>query len=116
MPAATTDPTLDPRYLPAVQLIQRTGARQYQVRYSDEPLPVVWMAVAHYRQGWETAAAMDPVTATFRLCFEVLAGGTCRHCHRATGFDLDFGAMPLEDYICWYQWDPERATFRRGCE
>jgi hypothetical protein len=25
-------------------------------------------------------------------------------------------SMPLNESVCWYQWDPEMKTFRRGCE
>jgi hypothetical protein len=26
------------------------------------------------------------------------------------------GAMPAEQAICWYRYDPELHTFRRACE
>ena len=107
----------DPRYIAAIEMIGRTGAISYQIRYSDDEQPVVWMAVASYRDGkWEVAAAADPIAATLRLCERVVDGGICAQCKRMTAFDVDFGAMPLADVVCWYQFDPERVTFRRGCE
>jgi hypothetical protein len=51
-----------------------------------------------------------------RLCAQVVDGGRCTHCRRPTGLSEDLDAMPLDRLVCWYQWDPELATFRRGCE
>jgi hypothetical protein len=110
-------PPDDPRFIAATELIGRTGAIQFQIRYSDDPPPVVWIAVAEYKGNhFETAAAMDPSRAVFRLCDQLIDGGTCTHCERPTGFSEDVDWMPLDEHICWYQWDPELATFRRGCE
>jgi len=119
----------DPRLTAAIDLLGRNGARSVQLRYSDDEQPVVWMAVAEFHldgrgrptkddgeQHYEAAGAMHPLSALFKLCGQLMDGGECTHCHRPTGFDEDFGAMPLDELICWYQWDPERATFRRGCE
>ena len=54
-------------------------------------------------------------SAVFRLCDQVIDGGTCTHCNRPTGFTPDLDPMPLDDIVCWYQWDPELSEFRRGC-
>ena len=105
----------DPRLAPAVELLGRTGADEFQIRYCDEETPVVWMACARWHDHWETAAAMDPLRATFRLCDTVIDGGQCQHCHRPAGFSPDLDPMPLAPLVCWYQWDPELATFRRSC-
>lgn len=116
----TTDPTLDPRFVAAVDLIGRTGAREFQVRWSDDEEPTVWMATAKYQRGdevrWEVTGAMGPTQAVLRLCEVLIDGGHCTHCSRPTGFTEHFDGMPMDQLVCWYQWDPEMATFRRGCE
>lgn len=113
---AADGPEVDPRLPAAFDLIGRTGADNIQFRYCDEEKPVVWMALAEYHDHWEVAAGITPATAVFRLCEQLVDGGTCTHCHRPTGVTFDFDPMPLPEEICWYQWDPELATFRRGCE
>lgn len=72
------DPELDPRALAGVDLLRRTGAHQFQVRYSDDEQPVVWIAAASWRgknpvtrkdhEHWEVAGALDPTAAIMRLC------------------------------------------------
>jgi len=105
----------DPRFGPAVELIGRTGAEEFQIRYCEEEQPLVWVAAARWRGTWEAAGAMNPVRAVFRLADIVIDGGTCTHCHRPTAFEPDVGAT-WPAFLCPYQWDPELATFRRGCE
>lgn len=125
-------PSEDPRFTPAVDLIKRVGAATFQVGYAndeeDNDGPVVWYALAGFRwrngrpvgngkiNRYETAAALDPVTAVLRLCDQLIDGGRCQHCDRPTGFEPTIDHMPLSDVLCWYQWDPEMKTFRRGCE
>lgn len=129
-----TDDTLDPKFIAGVKLLERTGARQFQVRWSDDEQPVVWFAVvAHYldRRGrpvgtakesagthWDAAAGMNPVVAVLRLCELLIDGGQCSHCGRPTIFhaDIDENPTPLDPLFCSYEWDPELAVFRRGCE
>ena len=122
------DPSEDPRFLPALDLIRRTGARNLQIAYSDDVDPIVWMVVVSYsmRDGQprssgkinahKVGAAFTPLAAAFKLLDDALDGGRCAHCGRVTGFTPHFDAMPLADHVCWYQWDPELGTFRRGCE
>lgn len=106
----------DPRYIGAIEMLGRTGMSEYQIRYDDDPEPVVWIAVATYADGrWEAAAGREPLSATLRLCAQVIDGGMCRHCHKGTAFDENFGDEPLSEIICWYSWDPELKTYRRGC-
>jgi hypothetical protein len=105
----------DERLPAAVELLGRTGSAEFQLRYCEEEKPTIWVAAGRWGKTWETAAAMNPALAVFRLCDQVIDGGTCQHCHHPTGFAPDLDAMPLDGLICWYQWDPERATFRRGC-
>jgi hypothetical protein len=108
-------PVDDPRFVPAVDMLGRTGAAEFQVRFCEEDKPVIWVAAARWGDVWECAAAMNPVRAVFRLCDQVIDGGTCTYCDRPTGFFPDLDELPLEPLVCWYQWDPELATFRRGC-
>lgn len=126
----TADHTLDPRFIAAVQLIQRTGAQSFRIGYSDDDdgPPVVWYACVTYKRPpgtprWtpgEAAASLDPVKAVLRLCEQVIDGGTCTHCGRQTIFDADVTDTVFDDALnelgCVYGWDPELATFRRACE
>ena len=107
----------DPRFLATVDLIRRTGAKEFQIRYSDDEAPMIWLAAAGFRGHWEAAAALNPVTAVWRLAETLMDGGQCRHCNRPTGVSDDWtGSMPLERIICWYRYDPELKKFRRSCE
>lgn len=122
----------DPKMVAAIDLLRRTGAADTQIRYSDDGDPTVWLAVVRHRVGtagvpvatgyinsWEAAAGHTPVEALLRLCERVIDGGHCAHCQRPTMFhaDLDDAPLPGVDVLfCAYEWDPELATFRRGCE
>lgn len=100
-----------------VKLIERTGATSFQIRYSDDERPVVWIAVSEHGAHAHTAAGgMTPLEAIFRLAQLIIDGGTCTHCHRPAGVTLDSEPMPLEALLCWYQFDPELETYRRACE
>lgn len=101
-----------------IEFIRRTGAKQIQIRYSDDEEPTVWFVLAIYPDGkWETDAGYNPERAILRLCERLADGGQCKHCGRPAGLDPDFiGRMPLDSLICWYQYDPELKVFRRGCE
>jgi len=108
----------EPRFVAGVDLLRRMGARQFRVGYSDpaEGDPVVWYAVGVWPGQGEAAGALDPVTAVMRLCEQAMDGGTCQHCHRPAIFivDMEAGAL-LEAMGCVTAFDPELATFRRGC-
>lgn len=111
----------DPRFLAAVDLIGRTGASSWSVRYCDEETPAVWLCVAEYEgEGmWDAAGARDPLTAALRLCEQLVDGALCVHCGKPTGFDPDADAgilAALDPVVCFYRWDPELRTFRRSCE
>lgn len=115
---ATSYDVDDPRFTAAIDLLRRTGATSFGVRYSDDEKPVVWLAVVQYGplRGWEAAAGHDPVEATFRLCDRVIDGGKCQHCGRPAGFERDYlGTMPVGDVFCWYQYDPGNKAYVRGC-
>lgn len=106
------------KFLAGVKMIQRTGARQFQLRWSDDEEPTIWFAVGIYDDGnAEADASLSPFRAVLRLCERLVDGGHCTHCRRPTGLDPDsLETMPLDDLVCWYQYDPELKTFRRGCE
>lgn len=127
MSAAVTDP----KFIAAVDMIRRTGARTFQCRYQDDEPPTVWVAIAehvhgpdgipvpapqHGKQTWSVAAGLHPVTAVLRLCEQLIDGGICAHCNKGTAFDTGFTDNFLDEIFCWTQWDPELATFRRSCE
>jgi hypothetical protein len=108
----------DARFTAALELIQRTGASGVQIRYSDDELPTVWFVVAKYPEGqMEVDASLNPLRAVLRLCERLVDGGQCVHCKRPAGLEPDhIDTMPLNQTICWYQYDPELKKFRRGCE
>jgi hypothetical protein len=106
---------MDPRFTAAVDLLGHTGADGFQIRCCEEEDPPVWIAALRQGKRWQAAGALHPLDAVFRLCDAVIDGGLCTHCGRAAGFSPDFDPMPLDALICWYQWDPELAVFRRSC-
>lgn len=130
----THDKILDPKFIAGVDLLGRTGAKNFRIGWSDEDdgPPIVWYACAEWTQvkaragvleinGAEAAAALDPVNAVMRLCERVIDGGTCDHCHQFTIFDDSdpMGTVTeelLDKMGCRYAWDPELKTFRRSCE
>jgi hypothetical protein len=110
-----------------VELIGRTGAQETQIRYSDDVQPVIWFLTAKYLRRahrdaptlpyWETASALTPDRAALRLAERLVDGGQCTHCRRPTGLSDDWATeQPLSEAICWYVYDPELHTVRRGCE
>jgi hypothetical protein len=128
----TTNPELairDPRYIGAIDLLRRNGARSIQLRYDDEQNPIVWVAVAGFSiidgkpspygkvNAHQAGGGLDPLSSVFALCRACLdRRGRCVHCGRNTMFDEGSEPQPLADFYCWYQWDPERKGFHRGCE
>ena len=119
----------DPRFIALVDVIRRSGAADFQIRYDDEQDPIVWVAVVGYKMHggqprstgkvnrYEAAGAMNPLAACYRLAEIIIDGGLCVHCQRPTGISDDWTeTMPLEKHICWYVYDPENKTFRRSCE
>jgi hypothetical protein len=111
-------PELDPRFTAAVDMLGRTGMQTFRIGFSDpeEGEPVVWYAVGQWLRNSEAAGAVDPLTAVLRLCELVIDGGECAHCHRPTIFALDMNTSLLDMVGCVYAFDPELATYRRGCE
>lgn len=105
----------DDRMTAAVDLIGRTGAAEFQIRYCEEEKPVIWMAAARWDNRWEAAAAMNPLQAIFRLLDQVIDGGKCQHCGRPAGFEPSTDQMPMDHLVCWYQFDPGTRKFTKGC-
>jgi hypothetical protein len=123
-----------------VDLIRRTGSTVFQLRYSDDEEPMVWMAVATYpsalampntsglgkqlriKHKAECASALDPILAVHRLCEQLIDGGQCVHCKRATMMEENW-SNPVNDVFkyldrefCWRVYDPELKTFTIGCQ
>lgn len=129
---ADGDNSDDPRFTAALDLLRRTGAQSFQIRYQDDEQPVVWMAVVEHLVGpdrrpvpaseggamvWEVDAGHTPLEAVLRLCARLVDGGYCVHCHRGTAFAETHDETTFADeLICWTQYDPELKTFRRACE
>jgi len=119
--------TLNPRFIAAVKLLERTGMSSFRIGHSDEGedgVPVIWHATAEYRRKHGIAfsrhyfvdAAIEPVEATLKLCASVVDGGLCTHCGALTVFVPDTNTNIVDLLGCVYAWDPELATYRRGCE
>jgi hypothetical protein len=120
---------LSKQALAAIDLLRRTGATEFAIRFQDDDEPVVWIAQSGYLTDahgrpvatgkpnrYEVAAALRPEWAIYRLCDQLMDGGQCQHCNRPTGITHDFERMPMEAMVCWYQYDPELNTYRRSCE
>jgi hypothetical protein len=100
-----------------IDLIRRSGSKTFELRYSDDEEPTVWMAIGKWGDQFEAAGAMTPIRALVRLLEAVIDGGRCNHCERPTAVSDDWqGQFPMEEQVCWYIYDPEMKTFRRGCE
>ncbi len=107
----------DPRLVACIDLLARCGSTDFELRYSDDQEPVVWMAIGTWGEQHEAAGAITPLKAVLRLCEQVIDGGECKHCNRPSGVSDDWTqAMPLQRHVCWYVYDPETERFRRGCE
>lgn len=107
----------DPRMLAAIDLIGRTGAKNFQLRYDDDPEPTVWVADAEWPHGRLCGAGFTPAEAAMALADNAVDGGRCAHCARPSGVTMEWAAeQPLAELICWFVYDPETKRFRRSCE
>lgn len=112
-----TTPQVDDLVPAMTEMLHRMGATGAQIRYSDEQAPIVWMAVAEFEGPlYQACGGLSPEAAFFRLLELLVDGGHCTHCHRPTGVTLDISQQLIPELVCWYQYDPELKTFRRGCE
>jgi hypothetical protein len=105
-----------------ITMIGRTGAKSTKIQFCEEERPTVWMAVAAYPiEGSDdeifiAAGDLSPLSAVFCLVEKLVDGGTCQTCRKPTGIVMDIDEMPLGSVVCWYQYDPELKSIRRGCE
>jgi hypothetical protein len=114
--ASKITPPDDPRYVAAVDLIGRTGAKTFKIGYCDEEAPpVIWYVCALYGDHWEVTGGQGPLLALFRMLESLIDGGVCMHCKKPTGFEESAEPVPLDNLVCWYQWDPSTKTYARGC-
>lgn len=113
-----TEAELSDKTKAGIEFLRRAGAHQVQFRYSDDEAPTIWFTVFIAGNGkWDVDAGKDIEEAILRLCERLADGGQCVHCGRPSGLEYSsLGTMPLNESICWYQYDPELKTFRRGCE
>jgi hypothetical protein len=118
---------IEGKFQAAVELLGRTGADQFQVRYCEEEEPTVWMSAAHWPEiedimpdHWDAAGGMSPWSSLLRLCEAAMNGGRCTHCNKMTSIDdqpyEEALGILTESFVCWYRYDPELKTFRRSCE
>lgn len=119
---------MDPRFLPAVDVVKRTGAREFQMRWSDDEHPTVWIATAGYSSidgtprstgkinAWKIGAGLDPLRALFALCDSVVDGATCAHCGRPAGFIAATQETIGDRVICWWLWDAETNRYVQQCQ
>lgn len=104
------------RLVACVDMLGRAGAQATQIRFADDEQPTVWFLVAQFPDGrWDAAAGQDPLHAAGRLLEQLVDGGSCKHCGRPTGFSLDTDSMPMDELVCWYQYDPSTKAIVKGC-
>lgn len=114
-----------------IDLIACTGSTDFQLRWSDDETPAVYMAVARYpkrsaipsigaagkslrmKHLAETAAALDPILAIFRLCELLIDGGQCTTCRQPTVM-LDSSDQPIEG-LCGRRYN-RAGGFVRTCD
>jgi hypothetical protein len=107
-----------------LELLGRSAAENVRIGFTDEDAgdPIVWWVHVHTRFGSDVCAAdLSPVLALWKVVEDQIDGGVCTHCHKVTGVVRDSmaGDMPKGEEIggvCWFAYDPELKTFRRGCE
>lgn len=104
-------------------MLRRTGVREVQIRYADDQEPVIWFVVGTWERNGrlipQVGADFTPRGAMFALLERVMDGGTCQHCKRPVGVEENWGldlSGAINEIVCWYVYDPELKTFRRGCE
>lgn len=122
----TEQPVLSDVDMACIELIGRCGIETFEIRYSDDQEPIVWMAIAVMRDAgpvaealgqkkWDAAAGQTPGHAIGRLTDQMIDGGKCRHCNRPTGYEPGSDTMPMNDFVCWYQYDPSTKKIVKGC-
>lgn len=120
---------IETRMSAGIALLRRTGSMSFQLRFSDDEDPIVWMAVGEWRIGedgrparegkthYEVAAAMTPPAAVMRLLDQMIDGGTCPQCERVTSVLHDAaGVRPLGRITCVWGYDAELELYVRSCD
>jgi hypothetical protein len=117
---------MDDSFLAAcIDMAQRCGAREWQIRYSDDSEPVLWLAYCLCRTEdspqmvAQVAGGMSAEDAAFRLCERLVDGGLCTHCGKPSGLLEVEDTGPLTDVlsraICWYRYSAPMKRFRPAC-
>lgn len=109
----------DPRITALFDMIGRTGANFFQLRWHDDQEPVVWLALAGFKRDgrvvFDVGAGMAPLQAVYRLSESLIDGGLCTHCGRPSGVSLDPAEVILDEVICWYRYSDASHEFVRDC-
>jgi hypothetical protein len=107
----------DPRFTATLDLLRRMGASEVQIRYDEEQDPIFWLVVGRWGDTYEGDTALTPLRAAVRLAERVGDGGVCAFCARPAAVSDDWRAPTiLDEHFCWWVYDPETESFRRGCE
>lgn len=108
------------RVAAVAELVGRTGAKNFEVRFSPSEQPdgqLVWLCIAEYGDGrWDAGAGRSPGRAGKRLLEQLINAGQCQFCGRTTGIVHDPPWMPDDAEVCWYQYNPALNTYQRACE
>jgi hypothetical protein len=106
-----------------IDMVGHTGAIATDIRYQDDQLPVVWMAVGQWNvEGhdvYQVGAAFTVENALCKLLEDVMDGGECTHCHRPVGFDANqplYADMGDSGLVCWYFFNPDTKKIQGGCQ
>ncbi|WP_410877384.1 hypothetical protein [Nocardia sp. A7] len=100
----------------AVNLIPRTGARELEIGYLHDDVPMKeagWYAHAQY-QGARIIAEdhPGPLEAVEALARRLLAGGQCTHCKRTITLS---GSSQKPKPGKWCRWTRQGDRWERGC-
>lgn len=113
-----TEPLIDEdALLAAVELVGRSGARQFDVGYLDGDVPsseARWWASAYYKGArLQADEHRGPVEAAEALARRILDGGTCQHCGGYTvvgageiGVLVFFGTVKSRRICRWVRTGP----------
>lgn len=127
-------PELNDRLIAAVDLVGRSGAREFEAGYLHDDVPIEqadWWASALYRgTKIQVEHELSPVDAAEALAFRILTGSKCNHCHKLVALSDDgafaFVNATLIDGTEWKAKDVARLgqcrwrrvgpKWIRGCE
>ncbi len=109
----------DGRFVAGVDLLARSGATSFDLRWQDTNQPVVWLAVASWGDHHEVAAGLHPIVALDRLLELVLDGGKCTRCGRPLAIELTASDDLIRDIEliggCVLRFDSESRSYARTC-